>query len=114
MSSPFKLDDRIQSGYVTARSNIALPFSHDVDVAPQLVTVCLAQAALAATHRALDSAHPMIAVPSRDHWQPQLTDSEHLAVIILHVSNHLAQLLYEYAAIIVRDNAPDDDAHFPF
>ena len=99
--------------YVTARPSVALPFPHDVDVAPQLLVVALAQAALAAAHRAIDSAHPALALAAVPGNCPELTDSEHLAMLILEAGNQLANLLADYAAAVVQDNLePDDDLPF--
>lgn len=99
--------------YATARSTIPLPLPIDVDLAPQLLVVALAQAALAATHRALDSAHPVIATTARLTEQPSLTDCEHFAILVMHAGSQLAELLSEYAAAIVQDNIdPDDDSPF--
>jgi len=91
-----------------------LPFPHDVDVAPQLVVLSLAQSALAATHRALDSAHPVLGIPPRQNWDPSLTDTECLAVLILHASDQLLMLLRDYEAAVVHDNGAHDDLQFPF
>ena len=52
----------VDPNYATARSVIAFPLPLDVDLAPQLIAVTLAQASLAATHRAIDSAHPVLAL----------------------------------------------------
>ena len=51
---------------------------HHRHAAPQLVVVALAQPALAATHRALDSAHPLLA-PDSSPSPPLLDDKEHCA-----------------------------------
>lgn len=103
------------SHYATARSSILLPIPLDVDLAPQLLIVALAQAALAATHRALDSAHPILAsLTSRRTDSPNLTDSEHFAVLVMHAGNQLAERLSEYAASVVRDNIDLDDDSIPF
>lgn len=97
--------------YATARSTVSLPLPLDVDLAPQLLVVALAQTALAATHRALDSAHPILGATSRLTEQPSLTDSEHFAILVMHAGSQLAELLSEYAAAVVQDNIdPDDDA----
>ena len=110
--SPFTASRRIvDPDYATARSCIALPSPLDVDLAPQLLAVALTQAALAATHRALDSAHPILAVTSRLTEQPTLTDSEHFAILVLNAGSQLAVLLAEYANAVVQENIdPDDDA----
>lgn len=101
---------RLMDGtYLTARSSIPFPFPLDVDLAPQLIAVTLAQAALAATHRAIDSAHPVLALASVPGKRPELTDSEHLALLVLDAGNHLAILLADYAAAVVQDNLEADD-----
>ncbi|WP_394821488.1 hypothetical protein [Pendulispora albinea] len=105
----------VDASYVTARAAISLPFPHDVDLAPQLIAVALSQAALAATHRALDSAHPILAATSRPDWPPSaLTDTEHLATLVLDAGNELAELLSDYAASVARDNLEPDDDSLPF
>jgi hypothetical protein len=100
----------IDPHFTTARSSIPLPLPLDVDLAPQLLIVALAQAALAATHRALDSAHPILASLSSPRTNPpHLTDPEHFAVLVMHAGNELAELLSAYNAAVVRDNIHDDD-----
>lgn len=101
---------RLMDGtFLTARSSIPFPFPLDVDLAPQLIAVTLAQAALAATHRAIDSAHPVLALTSVPGKRPELTDSEHLALLVLETGNQLAILLADYAAAVVQDNLEHDD-----
>ncbi len=100
--------------YETARSSVALPSPCDVDLAPQLLVVALAQAALAATHRALDRAHPILALTSRLTEQPTLSDAEELTILAMHAASQLARLLAEYAAAIRRQNTDPDDDEFPF
>jgi hypothetical protein len=114
MSSSTRLSDCARPACSLARSSIALPFPHDVDVAPQLVVISLAQSALAATHRALDSAHPVLGIPPRANWDPQLTDTEYLAVLILHASDQLSTLLRDYEAAVVHDNGAHNLPQFPF
>lgn len=104
----------IDSTYATACPCITFPLPHDVDLAPQLIAVTLAQAALAATHRAIDSAHPVLALTARLDLNPNLTDSEHFATLVLHVGNQLAAILSDYAAAVVRDNRDSNDDAFPF
>ncbi len=97
----------------TACSSIALPSPLDVDLAPQTLAAALTQAALAATHRALDSAHPNLAVTSRLTAQPSLADSEHFANLILNAGRQLAVLFSDYAHAVTKENLdPDDDAPF--
>ena len=103
----------VDPAYVTARPAVIFPFPHDVDVAPQLLVVTLAHAALAAAHRAIDSAHPVLALAAVPGKCPSLTDSEHLAMLILETGNHLANLLADYASAVVEDNLdPEDDVPF--
>ena len=104
----------VDADYATARSSISLPSPLDVDLAPQLLAVALAQAALAATHRALDSAHPILAVTSRLTEQPSLADSEHFAILVLHAGSQLAVLLSEYANAVLQENIDPDDDSSPF
>jgi hypothetical protein len=99
--------------YATARSPIAWPLPLDVDLAPQLLVVALVHAALTAAHRALDSAHPILATTSSLTEQPNLSDSEHLAILALHAGSQLAELLSEYAAAVVQEHIdPLDDSPF--
>lgn len=103
----------VDPAYVTARPTVIFPFPHDVDVAPQLLVVTLAQAALAAAHRAIDTAHPVLALAAVPGKCPSLNDSEHLAMLILETGNQLANLLADYAAAVVEDNLdPEDDVPF--
>ena len=104
----------VDPDYATARSSISLPSPLDVDLAPQLLAVALAQAALAATHRALDSAHPILAATSRLTEQPSLSDSEHFAILVLHAGSQLAVLLSEYANAVIQENVDPDDDSSPF
>jgi len=99
----------VDGTYVTARPSVSFPFAHDVDVAPHLLVVTLAQAALAAAHRAIDSAHPVLALAAVSGKCPPLTDSEHFAVLILETGNELAKLLADYAAAVVQDSLDRDD-----
>jgi hypothetical protein len=100
-----------EGSYLTARSSVPFPFPLDIDLAPQLIAVTLAQAALVATHRAIDSAHPALALSTVPGECPNLTDSEHLAVLVLEAGNQLALLLADYASAVVQYNleANDDD-----
>lgn len=104
--------DLIGAAYITARSSVAFPFPHDVDVAPQLLVLTLLQATLAAAHRALDSAHPVLALTSAPGENPALSDSEHLAILVLEAGNQLATLLSEYAVTVVRETLDDDNLPF--
>jgi hypothetical protein len=104
----------VDPDYATARPSISLPSPLDVDLAPQLLAVTLTQAALAATHRALDSAHPILAVTSRLTEQPNLAASEHFAILVLHAGSQLALLLSEYAHAVTKENIDPDDNDAPF
>ena len=95
--------------YLTARSSVPFPFPLDVDLAPQLIAVTLAQAALAATHRAIDSAHPALSLKPVQARCHHLTDTERLAVAVLQVGNQLAILLADYAASVIQHNVERDD-----
>ncbi len=77
-----------------------LPLSaRDIDAAPHLVTVALSHAVIAATHYALSAAHPILALAAPSGGAPrELTDAEHFAALILHVSDQLAELIDDYAA----------------
>lgn len=97
---------------LTARSSIPFPFPLDLDLAPQLIAVTLLQAALAATHRAFDSAHPVLGLAYLHDNCPKLTDSEHLAALVLETANRLAILLADYAASVIQDNVESDDDPF--
>lgn len=99
----------IVPAYLTARGSIQLPFPCDVDLAPQLVAVALAQAALAALHRALDSAHPILAALGPSSPPTPLSDSERFAILALDLGNDLAQLLADYNAAVVHDHLQDPD-----
>ena len=96
----------------TAGATISLPPPLDVDLAPQLLVITLAQAALAATHRALDSAHPFLASASRRSNPPALSDSEHFATLALLAGSELADLLAAYAEAVIQENIDPDDHPF--
>ena len=102
----------LEPTYTTALPSVPFPFPHDVDLAPHLLVVTLAQTALAAAHRALDSAHPVLALAATGHDPPVLTDSEHLAVLVIEAGNHLANLLAAYAATVVQDHLALDEDPF--
>ena len=100
----------------TARRAIPYPSVEDIDSAPQLTVVALADATLLAVDRALDSAHPILAATRRfDRPPPSLVTSEHLAVLLLDASAELSTLLRDYAdALLVEIHGLDDDTIFPF
>jgi len=96
----------------TAAASIPLPLPLDVALAPQLLVIALSQAALAATHRALDTAHPFLASTSRHKIPPHLTDGEHYATLVLHLGGQLADALADYAAATIQENLDPDDEPF--
>jgi hypothetical protein len=88
---------------------LPIPITHDLDRAPQLLTVATAQAALAAVQLALERAHPILAAfrtvrPSH----PDLSDPEHLAQIALLSAHELSGRLDDYAAALQSDDDHDD------
>ena len=94
----------------TARQTIHYPDPHDVDEAPQLLVVALADAALLAVERALDSAHPILASTKRlDGPPPLLITTEHVAVQILDAAEQLAALLRDYTDAVRFDLEDLDD-----
>ena len=101
---------------MNSRPSIPCPSSGELDLAPQMVVVVLADAALLAVARALDSAHPMLAATNRfDRPPPWLLSSERLAAQVLEVSAELAARLRDYAdALRVEVDDLDDDSLDPF
>jgi hypothetical protein len=99
-----------------ARRTIPYPDPHDVDEAPQLLVVALADAALLAVERALDSAHPILAATKRlDGPPPMLITTEHVAVQILDAAGQLTALLRDYADAVRFDLEDLYDDHLdPF
>ncbi len=88
----------------------ASPAAHLVDVAPQLVVVGLAEAALVAVARALDVAHPALGtIPGRDPLSQ--AGAESLAAQILDIAARCVDLLHDYAVAIEREieGCLDDD-----
>ena len=72
---------------MNTRRCIPCPSADELDLAPQMIVVVLADAALLAVDRALDSAHPMLAATNRfDRPPPWLIASEHLAAQVLDLS----------------------------
>lgn len=101
----------------STRRTLRYPDLHDLDEAPQLLVVALADAALLAVERALDSAHPILAATKRlDRPPPLLITTEHLAVQILDAAEQLALLLRDYAGAVRFDleDLHDDDPIDPF
>jgi hypothetical protein len=83
---------------VNARRSIPCPAADELDLAPQMIVVVLADAALLAVDRALDSAHPILAATNRfDRPPPWLLSSERLAAQVLDLSAELAARLRDYA-----------------
>jgi len=92
----------------------ALLSAREVNAAPHLVTVALMHAAIAATHCALDAAHPIVADPARSGGAlRELTDAEHFAALVLHLSDQLAELLDDYIASHELELEPETDALSP-
>jgi hypothetical protein len=103
---------------MNAPARQSLPTADEIDMAPQLLVVALADATLLAVDRALDGAHPILAAPKRV-GQPALplVTSEHLAALILHLTAELLGLLRDYAEAVrveIGDFDPDDDSLDPF
>jgi hypothetical protein len=79
------------------RKTVPYPDPLEVDAAPQLLVVALADAALLAVERALDSAHPILAATQRtDRQPPLLLSTERVAIQVCEASAQLAALLREY------------------
>jgi hypothetical protein len=80
------------------RRVIPYPDPHYVDDAPQLLIVALADSALLAVERALDSAHPVLAATKVADGQspPLLLSTERIAIQVCETSAQLAALLREY------------------
>jgi hypothetical protein len=80
------------------RPSIPYPSVDDLDFAPQLLVVLLADAALLAVDRAFDCAHPILAATNRPTFpRPPLIATERLAARVLDLSAELAALLRDYA-----------------
>jgi hypothetical protein len=97
---------------MSTRRAIPCPTADDLDLAPQLVVVILADAALVAVDRALDCAHPILTARCFDRRPPPLIASERLAAQVLDVCAELAALLRDYADS-VRVEIEDIDDHLP-
>jgi len=100
----------------TPRQRIAYPAPDEVDSAPQLLVVALADAALLAVERALDSAHPILTFTRcPDQQIPLLLSTERLAIQVLEATDQLAALLREYLDSVQFDLQDfHDDAIDPF
>lgn len=89
--------------------HLPIPLSHDIDRAPQLVTVAMTQAVLAAIQLALERAHPVLAVLGSPGAQAvELSDAEHFAQLAILVIDDLAEHLDDYAAALEGDVDHDD------
>ncbi len=82
--------------------------------APQLLVTNVAHAALAATYRALHRAHPiLVALGPNARPRPfaahELSDSEHLAQLVLLAVDELAERLDDYAACLIDDDELAED-----
>jgi hypothetical protein len=101
---------------MNTRSSIPCPTPDDVDLAPQLLVVALADAALLAVDRALDCAHPVLAVPKRsDRPPPLLITTERVAALVLDLTAELAGRLRDYADAVREEIGDfDDDPLDPF
>ena len=89
---------------------LPIPITHDIDKAPQLVTVATAHAVLAAIQLALERAHPVLAaVRSVRTPIPALSDSEHLAQMAILTADELAERLDDYAAALEEDGALESE-----
>lgn len=92
---------------------LALLPSDDVDASPQLVTLALTHAALAAIQLALERAHPILAtLRSKGTTSTELSDAEHFAQVVLLVTDELAERLDDYAAAL--EGSVDLDDILPF
>ena len=92
---------------------LRIPISHDLDRAPQLVTVATTHAALVAIQLALERAHPVLAATRLPGASPpELSDVEHHAQLAVSVADELAERLDDYAAALEGDL--DDDSLLPF
>ena len=84
---------------------LPIPSSHDLDRAPQLVTVAAAQAVLAAIQLALERAHPVLSALGALHPSPpELSDPEHFAQLALLTVDELSERLDDYAAALESDD----------
>ncbi len=98
------------------RPRIPWPASHELDAAPQLLVVALADAALLALERALDSAHPILAVARpADRPPPLLLSTERVATQVFEAIAELAAFLREYTdSALVDIEDFDQDTLDPF
>lgn len=97
---------------MNSRRSIPCPSPDELDLAPQMIVVVLADAALLAIDRALDSAHPMLAATTRfDRPPPWLLSSERIAAQVLDLSANLADRLRDYAEALRTEIEDFDDDH---
>jgi len=101
---------------VNTRRSIPCPSANELDLVPQMIVVLLADAALLAVDRALDSAHPLLAATRRlERPAPWLLPSERVAAQVVDLSAELAARLRDYAdALRVESQDIDDDSLDPF
>jgi hypothetical protein len=98
-----------------ARPRIPYPAPDHVDAAPQTLVVAFADAALLAVERALDSAHPILAVTRHPDGQTRrLLSTERVAIQILEATAQLADLLREYLHSVCFEIADIDHDLDPF
>lgn len=90
---------------------VAIPFPHDVDVAPELLVVALARAALLALLRALDNAHPPLAAPPAGR---RLNRTERLARSAKSTALVLLDVLADYSAATQLSHQAGDAQDWPF
>lgn len=84
---------------------LPIPITHDLDRAPQLVTVATTQAVLVAIQLALERAHPILsALRSVRSSKPELSDPEHLAQLAILTADELSERLDDYAAALESDD----------
>ncbi len=92
---------------------LPIPITHDLDRAPQLVTVATAQAVLVAIQLALERAHPILsALRAVRTSQPALSDPEHLAQLAILTADELSERLDDYAAAL--ESHDDQNELLPF
>lgn len=95
--------------YPALRTAIAIPDPHDVDLVPALAIVAAARASIAAVHRVLESAHPILLALRPTDEVRELSDREHYAQLALDACAHLDATLDDYAATVFEDLCDEDD-----
>jgi hypothetical protein len=95
---------------------LPIPITHDLERAPQLVTVATAHAVLAAIQLALERAHPILtSLRSIRTSRVELSDTEHLAQAALLTADELAERLDDYAAALEADGGDEHESELlPF